>query len=167
MKHLCNIATIIVLLGISAFPALADVNEELSFSNNTDEPLHIELYVEEGSDWALYDLYADSSGCRYANFWALRPFSAYSVCAYGELTDDFYGCIESDIDTDGWDNHIVFDNSGHPYLSDAPFQECDTYYYETADSPPDIIFAIHDDGYDHEASVSCFIGSSMVNSLIR
>ncbi len=145
----------LILLHVAIVPSFADLNEEISFTNYADESLYIELYVEDYHDWVFYDLYVDPGQCSYADFWTETPYAAYSVCAYGEFTDDFYGCIEGEVND--WDTHVVFDNTGYPYLSTPPEQSCDIYYYETSGSATDIHFADHDD--DGDVYLSCFIGT--------
>lgn len=139
-----------------AIPALADVYEEISFSSYVDEPLYIDLAVMGHSDWTYYDLYVEPYSCSYVDFWADTPFASYSACAYGEFSDDFYGCIEGNL-ADGY-IHITMDFSGVPYLSDPPRGTCDIYAFESPYDTGDY-YVYEDDGPHVEASGGCFIGS--------
>ncbi len=148
---------ILILIGvIGASNAMADVNEEITFTNLTDEDIYVELAVIDDAGWTYYDLWVLESGTSIANFWADTIFATYSACAYGEITDDFYGCIEGEV-SHGF-KHVYFDNSGIPFLSDAPnVAAADIYMFDSPHTPTADVLVIEGEGHGHGSG--CFIGS--------
>lgn len=135
--------------------AMADVNEEITFTNYTDEDIYVELAIIDDTGWTYYDLFVLEDGTSIANFWADTVFASYSACAYGEITDDFYGCIEGDIN-DGI-HYVYFDNSGIPYLSDPPdLATADIYFFDNPYNVADVL-VVESEGHGHGSG--CFISA--------
>ncbi len=153
-----KIQCFIVLIMIALIPATAawsDVNDEITFTNLTDEDLYIELAIIDDFGWTYYDLWVLQGGTSIANFWADTLFATYSACAYGEISDDFYGCIEGSI-SHGF-KHVYFDNSGIPFLSDAPnVAGADIFMFDAPHSTADVL-VIESEGHGHGGG--CFISS--------
>lgn len=155
MKKLRYIIFSILLLVISASGASADVNEVLAFTNFTDEELYVELSIFDNSGWHIYDLYVLPNGTSIADFWADTIYATYSACAYGEITGDFYGCIDGGI-TD-YNNNIYFDYTGEPYISSPSDLPTEVFFFENPYSSADVV-VIETDSHYH-ARGGCFIGS--------
>ena len=107
MKKIGHAVLIIVFLTTSAAAANADVNEILTFTNLTDEELYVELSIFDNSGQNIYDLYVLPGGTSIADFWADTFDAMYSACAYGEITGDFYGCMDGYISDHL--NNVYFD----------------------------------------------------------
>lgn len=155
MKTIQYLLMLMLIWVAGVTTAWADVNEEITFTNYTDEDIYVELAIIDNTGWTYYDLWVFENGTSIANFWADTIFATYSACAYGEFTDDFYGCIEGDIH-DGF-NYVNFDNSGIPYLSDPPnVATADIFLFDNPHHEPDVIVVETD---DHGYGGGCFIGS--------
>jgi hypothetical protein len=136
-------------MGYSAGHLKADVNEVLMFANYTDEELYIELSIDDSIDWYIYDLYVLGGGISAADFWAVDPYATYSVCAYGEVTGGFYGCIEGSISD--YYNMINFDLSGIPYKSEPWEEPLEWFVFDHPDHPTHTLQASSGEG--------CFVGA--------
>ena len=156
MKQLLYLTVIMAFMATSVSNATADVNEEITFTNYTDEEIWVELAIIDDTGWTFYDLYVTENGSSIANFWADTIFATYSACAYGEATDTYYGCIEGRISDHL--NYIYFDETRHPYKSDPPDQDADLYFFDSPYDTPDVVVIETDDHY-HERSGGCFIGA--------
>jgi hypothetical protein len=155
MKKTQLVVFAIIFLAISASGAAADVNAALHFTNDTDEALHVELFVFDHCCTHIYDLHVRPGRTSAADFWARTSSATYSACAYGEMTGDFYGCIEGGVSD--YHSNVYFDDFGEPYLS-------------TPSDPPAEVFVFqnpyhrdHVHGFESDsryyARVACFIGS--------
>ncbi len=156
MKKLHYIFVMFLLLMCGISNALADVNEEITFTNYTDEEIYVDLAIIDDSGWNFYDLYVSEDGSSIANFWADTFFASYSACAYGQISGKYYGCIEGNI-RDSF-NFIYFDNTGFPYKSDPPDQDADLYFFDNPNDTPDVV-VIDNDGYYDGSGGGCFMGS--------
>jgi hypothetical protein len=107
MKTLCYVSVVMILLTFGAIGADAEVNEILTFTSFTGEELYVELSVFDDHGWYIYDLYVLPDGTSIANFWVDTVHAIYSACAYGEITGDFYGCIDGGIG-EYWDGENQF-----------------------------------------------------------
>ncbi|MDA8138570.1 MAG: hypothetical protein M0036_07930 [Desulfobacteraceae bacterium] len=150
--------TFMILLAIinGTATAWADINEEVSFTNYTNESLYVELAVEDYSGWVYYGVYVEPGMCSYANLWADLAYARYSACAYGEVSDDFYGCIDGALG-DGY-QFLNFDNSGYPYSSAPPDQSCDAYMFDNPNQPPEVL-VVEEHVYHEDGGAGCFIGA--------
>lgn len=155
MKKLRYSIFSIMFLVFSASGACADVNEVLAFTNFTDEELYVQLSVFDNSGRYIYDLYVLPDRTSIADFWADTIYATYFACAYGEITGDFYGCIEGGI-TD-YNNNIYFDYTGEPYLSSPSDLPVEVFLFENPYNRPDVV-VIEADSHYH-ARGGCFIGS--------
>lgn len=155
MKWHTKAIMISMVLLCSASITMGDVNEGLTFTNNTDEPLYVSLAVDEFNGWSVYDVYVETGWCSFADFFAYSPYAVYSACAYGEFTDDFYGCIEGNLN-EAFDS-IYLDGNGTPYLSTPPRYACDLYIFDRDIGTPDVVI-VADEDYHQEAG-ACFIRS--------
>jgi hypothetical protein len=115
MKKMRDIILPIVFLMISVPGVAADVNGVLNFTNYTDEELYVELFVYDNCCTRIYDLYVRPYRTSIAEFWSDSIHATYSACAYGEITGDYYGCMQGGVAD--YNNNIYFDASGDPYLS--------------------------------------------------
>ena len=149
------LAVLFMAVGI----AQADVNEFLYFNNHTDEELYIELSIDDVDGWQLLDLYVIAGGTSGADFWAIDPFAYYTVCAYGEITGDFYGCIEGSI-ADTF-NTINFDFSGAPYRSTLTTEPLEWFVFDHPGHTTETLF-IGAGGHGHGGG-GCFIGALAVD----
>ena len=147
------VGTILVMFSVAS--AAADVNELLTFTNYTDEELYIELCVYDDTGLFIYDLYVLENGSSIADFWAVNPFAAYSACAYGEISGDFYGCLDGHIGD--YYTALYFDLSGYPYKSDPSDLPVEWFVFDNPNSPPDTL-VIESDGYT-SVGVGCFVGA--------
>lgn len=155
MKKILLIILPIIFLVISASGAAADVNEVLNFTNYTYEELHVELFVFDNCCTHIYDLYVWPHRTSIAYFWAGTTYATYSACAYGEITGDFYGCIEGGISD--YYNNVYFDDSGEPYLSTPSDLPAEVFVFKNPYNR-DHVDVVESDSHYH-ASVGCFIGT--------
>jgi hypothetical protein len=155
MKKMPLIAFAVIFLIISASGAAADVNAALNFTNDTDEVLHVALYVFDYCCTHIYDLSVRPNRTSVADFWAGTSYATYSACAYGEVTGDFYGCMEGGISD--YNNNVYYDDSGEPYLSTPSDLPTDVFVFQNP------YHRDHVDGFESDshyyARVGCFIGS--------
>lgn len=150
-----------VVLTFGTALAAAYVNDILTFTNETDEKLNVELSISGSAGWHTYDLYVLPGHTSIADFWADSFNAAYSACAYGDISDDFYGCIEGSISDD--DNNVYFGNGGEPYRSASSGLPAEWFVF---DNPYD-----NDDTYDEKDEkdssfffyAECFIGVTFYN----
>lgn len=145
----------VLLLGIAGL-AVADINEEISFTSYVDEPLYADLAVWDHSGWIYYDVYVAPGSCSYANLWVDTYSAAYSVCFYGELSDDFYGCVDAEFN-EGF-NFITVDYSGRPLIDYPPDEACDAYYFDSP-YPTSEVYIVEEAVYYGHGDGGCFIGS--------
>lgn len=159
MKKRCICLTIFLLSLPFVANAQAEVNEEISFTSYADEPLVVDLAVaDHQAGWLYYDLYVEPFMCSFANIWVDAYHAPYSICFYGELTDDFYGCIESEF-SDGYDS-ITIDHGGYPALSFPPEEACDAYYFESPYTETEVYVVEEEDSGPYiSAGAGCFINS--------
>ena len=150
MKKMRYFILPIVILMISVSGVAADVGGVLNFTNYTDEELYVELFVFDNCCTRIYDLYVRPHRTSIAEFWADSINATYSACAYGEITGDYYGCIEGGV-TD-YNNNIYFDNSGDPYLSTPSDLPAEVFIFKNP---------YHRDHFEsgshYHAGVGCFI----------
>jgi hypothetical protein len=153
MKILQYIIFLLICLSvINVSGATADINEILAFTNFTDEELYVELNIFDNSGRYIYDIYVLPDGTSIADYWADTSYATYSACAYGEVTGDFYGCIDGGI-TDYY-NNIYFDYTGEPYLSTPSDLPAEVFMFENPYQSADIV-VIETDSHH---SAGCFIG---------
>lgn len=145
----------IFFLVISASGAAADVNEVLNFTNYTHEELYVELFVFDNCCTHIYDLYVRPHRASIADFWAGTINATYSACAYGEITGDFYGCIEGGIKD--YNNNIYFDDSGEPYLSTPSNLPAEVFVFKNPYNR-NHVGVVESDGH-YYVGVGCFIGA--------
>jgi hypothetical protein len=150
MKKMRLIILAMVFLVISVSGVAADVNEVLNFTNHTYEELYVELYVYDYCCTQVYDIYVRPYRTSIAEFWANSINATYSACAYGEITGDYYGCIEGGISD--YNNNIYFDDSGAPYLSTPSDLPAEVYIFKNP---------YHRDHFEsgthYHAGVGCFL----------
>ncbi|MGD9365623.1 MAG: hypothetical protein PVH87_08010 [Desulfobacteraceae bacterium] len=158
MKSIRFIPALMVVLTFGATMAAVYVNDILTFTNDTDEKLNVELSISGSAGWHTYDLYVLPGHTSIADFWADSFNAAYSACAYGDITDDFYGCIEGSVGDD--DNNVYFGNGNEPYLSTPSGLPADWFVF---DNPYDNAYA-RDEKDETDTSfffhAECFIGST-------
>lgn len=153
MKRLRHISVLLIFFSaISVSIAAADINEILTFTNFTDEELYVELNIFDNSGGRIYDIYVSPNGTSIADYWADNSYATYSACAYGEITGDFYGCIDGGI-TDYY-NNIYFDYTGEPYLSTPSGLSAEVFVFENPYQSADIVVIETD---SHHGG-GCFIG---------
>lgn len=151
MKGIKFTFLVVILVIFSTAKGFADFNQQVSFINDSDESLYVELMIEDGSGWTVYNLYIEPYGCSDADFWSPTPFALFTACADGVHSDDFYGCLDGSVSDSNI--AITFQIAQAPYFDDAPWQSCDTYVFDSYHSEPSVIIEAGDD--DH-LSVSCF-----------
>lgn len=154
MKKIGRAVLIIVFLATGAAAANADINEILTFTNFTDEELYVELSIFDNSGQYIYDLYVLPGGTSIADFWADTFDAAYSACAYGEITGDFYGCMDGYISDHL--NNVYFDNTGVPYLSTPSGLPAEVFVFENPNSSAGVVVI---EGEVHSSGGGCFIGT--------
>ena len=155
MKSIRYITVVFLLLAFNAAKADADVNEILTFTNYTHEELYVELSIYDDSGWNLYDIYVLPNRSSIADFWSDSFFATYSACAYGEITGDFYGCINGGI-TDYY-NNIYFDNTAVPYTSGPSGLPADVYVFENPNTSSGIGVIV--EGSHSGGGGGCFINA--------
>ena len=155
MKPFLYLTILVALAGGVAGTGHADVNELLMFTNHTDEELYIELSIDDIDGWFFYDLYVVAGGHSIADFWSVDPFAPYTVCAYGEETGDFYGCLDGSIGD--YFNTVNFDFSGVPYRSEPSSAPAEWFVFDNPNLPADTL-VIGASGH-HHSSAGCFIGT--------
>ncbi len=157
MKKIIGILAAIIIGATAATAARADINEEITFTNFTGEDIYVELGVFDNAGWTYYDLWVLDHNTSIADFWADTVLATYSACAWGELSDQFYGCIEGDV-ADGF-NHVYFDASGLPFLSVPPdIRGADVYVFDAPPPTTDVV-VVETDSHIHGHGGGCFIGS--------
>lgn len=158
MKKFGHIALIILFLVTGAAAAKADVNEFLTFTNFTSEELYIELTIYGPSGLNIYDLYVLPDGTSEADFWAETFDAAYSACAYGEITGDYYGCMDGYISD--YYNNVYFDDTGDPYLSTPSGLPTEIFVFENPYASADVV-VVEGEVYSSGGGGGggCFIGS--------
>lgn len=153
MKRLRYIIVLLICLSaINVSGVAADINEILTFTNFTDEELYVELNIFDNSGRRIYDIYVLPNGTSIADYWADTSYATYSACAYGEVTGDFYGCIDGGI-TDYY-NNIYFDYIGEPYLSTPSDLPAEVFVFGNPYQSTDVV-VIETDSHH---SAGCFIG---------
>ena len=126
----------------------AHENVVLYFANYIDEELYVEFSVEDNSGWMIYDLYVAEGGLSAAEFWIDDSHAVYSACAYGDISGDFFGCIEGR--TSDLNNMINFDNSGIPYTSEPSEDMAEWFVFDHPEHPTRILLA---------SSGGCFVAA--------
>jgi len=154
MKKIGYIALIMLFLVTGAASAEADVNEILTFTNFTYEELYIEMTIYDNSGVNIYDVYVLPDGTSEADFWADTFNASYSACAYGEITGDFYGCMDGYISD--YYNNVYFDNTGVPYLSTPSGLPTEVFLFDNPNTSASVVVV---EGEVHSSGGGCFIGS--------
>lgn len=155
MKTMRHIILVTFLLVTSATAATADVYEVLHFTNYTREEIYVQLSVYDDCCTHIYDIYVRPNGKSTAYFWAANGHATYSACAYGEISDAFYGCMDGGISD--YNNNIYFDLVGDPYLSTPSDLPAEVYRFENPYHSHDVVVVDTNDHY--YAGVGCFVGS--------
>lgn len=150
MKSVLFIPVLMALLVIGATKADAYVNDILTFTNYTDEELYVDLSISFDIGWHIYSLYVLPNHTSIADFWANSFRATYLACAYGEISGDFYGCIEGSISD--YYNNVYFENGTEPYTSSPSDRPVEWYVF---DNPYD---SDDDDSYIY-VRADCFINS--------
>ena len=94
-----------------------------------------------------------AGGNSVADFWVIDPYASYTACAYGEITGDFYGCIDGGI-ADFY-NTVNFDLSGIPFKSEPSDEPAEWFVFDNSNQSSDFLFI----GASSDGSGGCFIGS--------
>ena len=149
-------AALLILLTVSASAANADVNEILTFTNFTDEEIYVELSIFDNSGLTIYDLYVLPDGTSLADFWADTFDATYSACAYGELSGDYYGCMDGYI-TDFY-NNVYFDAAADPYVSTPSGLPTEVFVLENPNNSSGFV-TVEADVHGGSGGGGCFIGS--------
>ena len=156
MKKTGYIILIMLFLVTGAVAAKADVNEILTFTNFTNEELYIELTIYDHSGVHIYDLYVLPDGTSIADFWADTFDASYSACAYGEITGDFYGCLDGYISD--YYNNVYFDNTGVPYLSTPSGLPAEEFIFDNPYASSGVV-VVEGEVHSSGGGGGCFIGS--------
>ena len=154
MKKTIHIALIMLFLATGATAAKADINEILTFTNFTNEELYVELTIYDDSGLNIYDIYVLPDGTSIADFWADTFDAAYSACAYGEVSGDFYGCMDGYISD--YYNNVYFDNTGVAYLSTPSGLPTEVFAFDNPNASAGVVAV---EAEVHSSGGGCFIGS--------
>ena len=156
MKKLQYLIIVGLIWTLGATGAWADYNEEITFTNFTDEDIDVELAVLDHSGWAYYDLTVLEFNTSIANFWTDAVFASYSACAYGIFSGDFYGCVEGELGQGPL--HINYDFTLVPYLSGPPNEaNADLFVFDHPNTTTGVV-VVEGESHGHHGG-GCFIGS--------
>ena len=155
MKIIMFIIIPVLFLAAGAAGAAADVNAILVFNNYTHEELYVELSICDNCCTHRYDVYVRPHGSSIVDYWAHTASATYAACAFGEISGNFYGCIEGGIAD--YNNNVYFDYGGDPYLSGPSGLPAERFVFDNPYARDEVV-VVGSHGH-HYASVGCFIGS--------
>ena len=123
--HVRFALAVVLMFGVTL--ADASVNDTLTFTNTADERLNIELTITDAVGQPIYDLYVLPGRTSIADFWVDSFDATYLACASGDITGDFFGCMQGSISDAN--NNVYFGGSQQPFISTPSGLQADLFVF--------------------------------------